>query len=310
MAGKADIVDHIAGSVDGLTKKAAGEAFDAAIEAIGKALKKGDRVQVPGFGSLRRLEACRAQGPQPRDRRDDHHQGQQERPLQGGQGAEGRPEQGPLSRVASPLRTAGGPVPDSIVGAGLSCLRRGARQLTSRSRRAGRGKRPNASIRWERGSERRARIQPSRRARRGADGGRFGQAGDPPRRARRPASSASRRRRSTRLAACPRATRSRSPASPASRPPSAPTSGSRSPTRCRSIASRSTSSASPRGCASAARVVATARTGAEMEALVACAAAALALYDMVKAVERGATVTDLRLEAKSGGARGDWTRGG
>ncbi|HLF57943.1 MAG TPA: cyclic pyranopterin monophosphate synthase MoaC [Thermoanaerobaculia bacterium] len=58
----------------------------------------------------------------------------------------------------------------------------------------------------------------------------------------------------------------------------------------------------------ASEVVATARTGAEMEALVACAAAALALYDMVKAVERGATVTDLRLEAKSGGARGDWQR--
>jgi cyclic pyranopterin phosphate synthase len=57
-------------------------------------------------------------------------------------------------------------------------------------------------------------------------------------------------------------------------------------------------------------VVATARTGAEMEALVACAAAALALYDMVKAVERGAIVTELRLESKSGGARGDWTRGG
>jgi len=55
-------------------------------------------------------------------------------------------------------------------------------------------------------------------------------------------------------------------------------------------------------------VVATARTGAEMEALVACAAAALALYDMVKAVDRGATVTDLRLDSKSGGARGDWSR--
>ncbi len=55
-------------------------------------------------------------------------------------------------------------------------------------------------------------------------------------------------------------------------------------------------------------VVATARTGAEMEALTACAAAALALYDMVKAVERGAVITDLRLEHKSGGQRGDWTR--
>ncbi len=59
-----------------------------------------------------------------------------------------------------------------------------------------------------------------------------------------------------------------------------------------------------------ARVVATGRTGAEMEALVACAAAALALYDMVKAVERGAVVTELRLEEKRGGARGDWRREG
>jgi cyclic pyranopterin phosphate synthase len=42
-----------------------------------------------------------------------------------------------------------------------------------------------------------------------------------------------------------------------------------------------------------------------MEALVACSAAALAL-DMVKAVERGATITDLRLE--SGGRSGDWAR--
>lgn len=58
----------------------------------------------------------------------------------------------------------------------------------------------------------------------------------------------------------------------------------------------------------ASEVVVTARTGAEMEALVACSAAALALYDMVKAVERGATITDLRLEAKSGGRGGDWTR--
>ena len=52
MASKADIVDHIANSVDGLTKKAAGEAFDAGVEAISKALRKGDRVQIPGFGSF------------------------------------------------------------------------------------------------------------------------------------------------------------------------------------------------------------------------------------------------------------------
>lgn len=56
------------------------------------------------------------------------------------------------------------------------------------------------------------------------------------------------------------------------------------------------------------RVVATARTGAEMEALVACSTAALALYDMVKAVERDAVVTDLRLESKSGGQSGTYTR--
>jgi cyclic pyranopterin phosphate synthase len=51
-----------------------------------------------------------------------------------------------------------------------------------------------------------------------------------------------------------------------------------------------------------------ARTGAEMEALVACAAAALALYDMVKAIERGAVIEELRLEHKRGGRSGDWKR--
>lgn len=56
------------------------------------------------------------------------------------------------------------------------------------------------------------------------------------------------------------------------------------------------------------RVVVTARTGAEMEALTACALAALALYDMVKAVDKAATVTDLRLDSKSGGVSGDFQR--
>ncbi len=56
------------------------------------------------------------------------------------------------------------------------------------------------------------------------------------------------------------------------------------------------------------RVVVTARTGAEMEAMVACSSAALALYDMVKSVERGAMVTDLRLEFKSGGRSGTYRR--
>lgn len=56
------------------------------------------------------------------------------------------------------------------------------------------------------------------------------------------------------------------------------------------------------------QVVVTAKTGAELEALVACSTAALTLYDMVKAVERGAVITDLRLEAKSGGRSGAFRR--
>jgi cyclic pyranopterin phosphate synthase len=58
------------------------------------------------------------------------------------------------------------------------------------------------------------------------------------------------------------------------------------------------------------RVVVTAKTGAEMEALSACAVAALALYDMVKAVERSAVISELRLEHKSGGRGGDYRRPG
>lgn len=57
------------------------------------------------------------------------------------------------------------------------------------------------------------------------------------------------------------------------------------------------------------RVVVRGPTGAEMEALTACAAAALTLYDMVKAVERSAEITDLRLESKSGGRSGEYRRG-
>jgi len=56
------------------------------------------------------------------------------------------------------------------------------------------------------------------------------------------------------------------------------------------------------------RVIVNARTGAEMEALVACSTAALALYDMVKAVERQTVITDLRLEHKSGGRSGEYRR--
>jgi cyclic pyranopterin phosphate synthase len=50
------------------------------------------------------------------------------------------------------------------------------------------------------------------------------------------------------------------------------------------------------------------RTGVEMEAMTAVLVAGLTLYDMVKAVDRAATITDVRLLAKSGGKSGEWTR--
>lgn len=53
----------------------------------------------------------------------------------------------------------------------------------------------------------------------------------------------------------------------------------------------------------------TGRTGVEMEALTAVSVAALAVFDMVKALDRAATITDIRVLAKSGGRRGDWQRG-
>ncbi len=48
-------------------------------------------------------------------------------------------------------------------------------------------------------------------------------------------------------------------------------------------------------------------TGVEMEALTAASVAALTIYDMCKAVERGIRITDLRVVAKSGGKSGDYT---
>jgi len=52
------------------------------------------------------------------------------------------------------------------------------------------------------------------------------------------------------------------------------------------------------------------RTGVEMEALTCVAVAGLALVDMVKAVDRAATITDVRVEHKSGGRSGEWRRTG
>ena len=54
---------------------------------------------------------------------------------------------------------------------------------------------------------------------------------------------------------------------------------------------------------------ATDRTGVEMEALVAVSIASLALYDMVKAVERGVVLERVELLHKSGGVGGEWQRG-
>jgi cyclic pyranopterin phosphate synthase len=58
------------------------------------------------------------------------------------------------------------------------------------------------------------------------------------------------------------------------------------------------------------RVTASARTGVEMEALVAVGAAALTVYDMLKAVDRGMTITGIELLEKRGGTRGDYVRRG
>jgi len=50
------------------------------------------------------------------------------------------------------------------------------------------------------------------------------------------------------------------------------------------------------------------QTGVEMEALTAAAVGLLTVYDMVKAVDRGMMLTDLRLEEKRGGKSGAWRR--
>ncbi len=61
------------------------------------------------------------------------------------------------------------------------------------------------------------------------------------------------------------------------------------------------------------RVTATAKltgqTGVEMEALTAVSVACLTVYDMVKAVDRGVTITDIRLLEKAGGRSGHWKAG-
>lgn len=50
------------------------------------------------------------------------------------------------------------------------------------------------------------------------------------------------------------------------------------------------------------------RTGVEMEALTAVSVAALTVVDMVKAVDKSAVITDVRIDSKTGGKSGDWSR--
>ena len=50
------------------------------------------------------------------------------------------------------------------------------------------------------------------------------------------------------------------------------------------------------------------QTGVEMEALTAVSAAALTVYDMTKAIDRGMTIESIRLDEKAGGASGEWRR--
>ena len=58
----------------------------------------------------------------------------------------------------------------------------------------------------------------------------------------------------------------------------------------------------------AATVECTGRTGVEMEALTAAAVGLLTIYDMLKSVDRGMSIGEVRLEEKRGGASGQWRR--
>jgi cyclic pyranopterin phosphate synthase len=64
------------------------------------------------------------------------------------------------------------------------------------------------------------------------------------------------------------------------------------------------------GVAIASKVKTTAETGVEMEALVAASVAALTVYDMCKALDKGIEIREVVLERKSGGKSGDYRRNG
>jgi cyclic pyranopterin phosphate synthase len=63
------------------------------------------------------------------------------------------------------------------------------------------------------------------------------------------------------------------------------------------------------GVAVTSKVTTTAATGVEMEALVAASVAALTVYDMCKALDKGIEIREIVLESKSGGKSGDYARG-
>ncbi len=65
MAGKADIVDHVAEQVADLTKKQVAETFDAIFDAIGGNLADGERVAIAGFGSFSTSHRAAREGRNP-----------------------------------------------------------------------------------------------------------------------------------------------------------------------------------------------------------------------------------------------------
>jgi DNA-binding protein HU-beta len=65
MAGKADLINSIVDSVDGLTRRQATEAFEAVFVAIVDAVKAGESAKVPGFGSFSLSERAARKGRNP-----------------------------------------------------------------------------------------------------------------------------------------------------------------------------------------------------------------------------------------------------
>jgi DNA-binding protein HU-beta len=65
MAGKSDILDHVAGKAPDLTRKQVAQVFDAVFDSIGDILKSGDSAKVPGFGSFAIAERPARKGRNP-----------------------------------------------------------------------------------------------------------------------------------------------------------------------------------------------------------------------------------------------------